>query len=173
MEQWNVLLTSREPRCWLAGVEAGGREEFIPTFTSRSPAQPSPVVTQTLAKQVPGYSSILAGPHVILFILGNIRQPSSCTMLRRLGAVCAVSWAGVCWITKSPWFDYDDTGPGTAGCDVSCIDNTPLFHVPTVPRCRRGAVVSAVVIIACYYTPLMGTLPQDHWAMQRRNIGQL
>ena len=61
------------------------------------------------------------------------------------------------------------------GCDVACIsiDNTPLFHVPTVPRCRRGAVVSAVVIIACYYTPLMRSLPQDHWAMQRRNIGQL
>ena len=48
------------------------------------------------------------------------------------------------------------------GCDVACIsiDNTPLFHVPSVPRCRRGAVVSAVVIIACYYTPLMRSSPR-------------
>ena len=71
VEPGNVLLTSREPRCWLAGVEAGGREEFIPTFTSPaqpSPAQPSPVVTQTLTKQVPVIAAVSWPPPNIIYI---------------------------------------------------------------------------------------------------------
>ena len=67
VEPRNVLLTSREPRC-LGGVEAGSREEFIPTFTSRSPAQPSPVVTQTLAKQVPVIAAVSWPPPNIIYI---------------------------------------------------------------------------------------------------------